>query len=549
MAAFFLGIAGTLWALPARATQGNGSADVNCDTCIEGNDSTLVVNPFNVQQLNPTHPRVGANAHGYAADLDIAEDVRQHRCLGNLAPVADAGSDVSAVVGVPVLFDGANSLDPDGAIAEFVWDFNDGNEVSAVQSEHAFAAAGLYAVTLAVVDDCNAVDSETIVVTVTEDEPGPSEITADFAIDPSVGEVHVPMTFAATAPPAQVMMYLWNFSDGGGAYGQAVTHAFEYAGAYSATLTVITNEGVVLTNTRDFSVSPGLRFLKVMTDNSFGEPRGIALVGNTVWAAGEPAVATADVTDPANPVLLGSVQLSGIPWSVDARDDLVAVAALSGGVYFFDAQQPVSFAQLGRFKTGMIDGSYAYDAKLIGDYAYVSCQSDLKIVDIANPASPILVASLPGVRAAHVRMVKSRAYVRDAVLGGYRIFNVSNPHSPVQTGTFLTAGNAVDVSCDGDILAIAESTGIEIFDIANADSPVRLSVMSFAGGGVYGVAIRGDFLYVSHGGRVTKLDIGDPSAPSVFDWVQTNRQMFYLRRDAEFLYSAVVGGVTATLAP
>jgi hypothetical protein len=51
------------------------------------------------------------------------------------------------------VFDGSTSSDVDGTIAEFAWDFGDGNTGTGVNPTHTYAAPGDYTVSLTVTDD------------------------------------------------------------------------------------------------------------------------------------------------------------------------------------------------------------------------------------------------------------------------------------------------------------------------------------------------------------------------------------------------------------
>ena len=59
-------------------------------------------------------------------------------------------------------FDGSGSSDPDGTIMSYDWDFGDGTVVldAGPTPTHAYAAVGLYNVTLTVTDDAGTSDSD-----------------------------------------------------------------------------------------------------------------------------------------------------------------------------------------------------------------------------------------------------------------------------------------------------------------------------------------------------------------------------------------------------
>jgi hypothetical protein len=86
--------------------------------------------------------------------------------VGNLEPVADAGSDTQAQLGnlggagAVVSFDASASFDPDGVIVGYQWDFDDGiiAPVSPVaQANHNYAFAGTFFPVLKVYDNGNGI--------------------------------------------------------------------------------------------------------------------------------------------------------------------------------------------------------------------------------------------------------------------------------------------------------------------------------------------------------------------------------------------------------
>ena len=66
----------------------------------------------------------------------------------------------------PVTFDASESYDPDGEIAEYVWDFGDGTTATGRRVEHVFPQRRQYQVTLTVIDDDGAENRTVRTVTV-----------------------------------------------------------------------------------------------------------------------------------------------------------------------------------------------------------------------------------------------------------------------------------------------------------------------------------------------------------------------------------------------
>jgi len=101
------------------------------------------------------------------------DDVRIMTNAANQPPVANAGADQSAKVGVPVFFDGSASSDPDDDPLTYSWDFGD-DAVSIGTSEpyasHTYNQAGTYIATLTVTDGFLN-DDDTVLVTVAANQP------------------------------------------------------------------------------------------------------------------------------------------------------------------------------------------------------------------------------------------------------------------------------------------------------------------------------------------------------------------------------------------
>ncbi len=70
----------------------------------------------------------------------------------NRIPVPDAGGPYSGPVGVPLVFNGSRSNDPDGDPLTFTWHFGDGMTGTGVNPQHAYPAEGTFFVTLVVND-------------------------------------------------------------------------------------------------------------------------------------------------------------------------------------------------------------------------------------------------------------------------------------------------------------------------------------------------------------------------------------------------------------
>jgi chitodextrinase len=71
----------------------------------------------------------------------------------NQAALCDGGGPYEGVAGAALSFDASGSSDADGQIVSYEWTFGDGSTGNGASAQHAYAAAGAYAVSLCVTDD------------------------------------------------------------------------------------------------------------------------------------------------------------------------------------------------------------------------------------------------------------------------------------------------------------------------------------------------------------------------------------------------------------
>jgi PKD repeat protein len=162
--------------------------------------------------------------------------------LGDLPPVAIAGGPYTGSVELFITFDGSASIDPDGTIVAYDWDFGDGLISSGATPSHAYSADGVYNVILTVTDDSGATDSgDTVAVIGSGNLPPVANANGPYA-----GEVGAVVTFDGTGsidPEGSTLTYEWDFGDANSGSGPAPTHTYTVAGVYNVTLTVTDDSG------------------------------------------------------------------------------------------------------------------------------------------------------------------------------------------------------------------------------------------------------------------------------------------------------------------
>ncbi|HEY3353408.1 MAG TPA: PKD domain-containing protein [Polyangia bacterium] len=220
-------------------------------------DGTIVSYDWNfgdgsAHAATPTATHSYASTGTYTVTLTVTDDQGASgtdTCVitvaTNLPPAANAGPDQFVAVGATVNFDGGASSDADGTIVGYAWSFGDGSAPGSGRTvSHAYAASGVYTVTLTVTDNRGATGTDTAAVVVgggtTNQRPtaaagGPYTAAAGQALQVSGAGSH--------DPDGTIVAYAWDFGDGATGTGGTASHTYAAAGTYLLKLTVTDNGG------------------------------------------------------------------------------------------------------------------------------------------------------------------------------------------------------------------------------------------------------------------------------------------------------------------
>ncbi len=162
-----------------------------------------------------------------------------------------------------------------------------------------------------------------------------------------------------------------------------------------------------------------------------GDAYGIAIDGDTACVAnGEAGIFFADIEDPATPRLLSVLALPGSSRHVEFRGSLVFVSAGQGG---------------------------------------------LCVIDASDPEQPVLLSVYDDLDSAgHMLFDGQRLFLRTHT-GGITVLDVSDPLLPEPIGTISTPGHPGELQIDGDILYVADSSTLEVFDVSALEAVASLA--------------------------------------------------------------------------
>lgn len=254
-----------------------------------------------------------------------------------------------------------------------------------------------------------------------------------------------------------------------------------------------------------------------------GSAANLALVGTTLYLLDAWRLKVVDVSDPAEPRELASVETPVRGSCIAAAGSRVYFAGYGDdSVYVVDASDPSAPRIAGEV--------YDFDFNVCGlaaagDIVYAASQEGsgdpLFVVDASDPTNPRIMGSaytwFPGLA---VAIDGDHAFVTRAE-AGLAIVDVSDPSHPTLVGSVGTPGGlGWDVTVAGDHAYVADGArGLQVIDVANPVAPPLLGTLETSAP-FHGVVVSGTTAYAasgSHGLQV--IDVSDPTAPTVIGGV------------------------------
>ncbi|MCA9986584.1 MAG: PKD domain-containing protein, partial [Anaerolineales bacterium] len=171
----------------------------------------------------------------------------------NQPPIAVAQVNVdTGIAPFNPFFSSANSSDPDGTIAAWLWDFGDGTTSTLPHPAiKVYETPGVYTVTLTVTDNDGATGSDSLTITVLEPNTNQPPVAVANA-DKTSGSAPLTVRFSSAGsfdPDGSIVAYFWDFGNGSTSTRANPRQRFTSDGTYIVTLTVTDNEGATGSDT------------------------------------------------------------------------------------------------------------------------------------------------------------------------------------------------------------------------------------------------------------------------------------------------------------
>ncbi len=195
---------------------------------------------FTSNQQNPSRPNCTlAMAGTYTCTITVGSQTNSattEAIVVYAQPHASFNA-TSVCVGQATQFTSTSTTNPSGqSIGSCQWNFGDGQTGTGQTTNHTYATAGTYQVTLTV-STGNGHCTDQITQTVTVNAAPQASFTSTTVCQGN------PTQFTSTSSGDQITSYQWNFGDSQTGAGQNASHTYTQPGTYNVTLTVQTSGG------------------------------------------------------------------------------------------------------------------------------------------------------------------------------------------------------------------------------------------------------------------------------------------------------------------
>jgi PKD repeat protein len=182
---------------------------------------------------------------GYFIDVQFTVDLSSVVSEDN-PPIAIIECEETGLEGELFYFSGISSVDSDGAILYYFWEFGDGFSSNAMNPIHKYSTQGTYQVTLSVKDNDGFTDKTSTTIQIKD-----RDTRADFIALNSEGFAPLSVQFQEKSVSFDdVKKYEWDFGNGYKSNDRNPSHTYLEPGRYTVQLTIIDVDGDTFTTTK-----------------------------------------------------------------------------------------------------------------------------------------------------------------------------------------------------------------------------------------------------------------------------------------------------------
>lgn len=169
------------------------------------------------------------------------------------------------------------------------------------------------------------------------------------------------------------------------------------------------------------------------------------------------------------------------------------------------------------------------DLWLAGTTVYTAAGGGMRIWDVGNPRSPVLLGTYPTSDAQQVQVVGTTAYLRCGFSPALHLVDVSNPSRPTRVATFGSGDifpPPTAAVVDGMTCYFAQGATFDVVDFSVAAVPRVLGSCELPSDSPKVMVVRGSHVFVSYWGGLCVVDVAAPDNPIVLSEVATGVSNF-----------------------
>jgi hypothetical protein len=280
-----------------------------------------------------------------------------------------------------------------------------------------------------------------------------------------------------------------------------------------------------------------------------------------------------DITHPTSMAVVSATSITGFinygQSGIRAQGQYVYLVSSTGTastnlLQIYDLSNPYAPAFAGSVQVPLygiglwVSGEYAYVISYVGD----SFASTLEVVDVSNPASPTIVGSTDtgtaGLHVADIKVVGNYAYVAGQSGGQSEllVFDIANPALPYLLSSLPVAHSPQGLDVEGSYLyeTIYDGNSLNIYDISNPSSLSQVGTASLIGTcKPQDVTVEGSTAYVAcyTNSSVAVVDVSHPTSPSVNGYISlpAASSPIFLKSKGRYVYSIsnTLGGMLSVI--
>jgi hypothetical protein len=261
-----------------------------------------------------------------------------------------------------------------------------------------------------------------------------------------------------------------------------------------------------------------------------GPCNGVDVAGQFAYIGEGPNFTILDISNPASPVKIGGIRLD-LVGGISVSDGVACVHnGLNSELVVVDVSNPAQPLVRAHYPVRGMNDVY-----LTGRHAFVATAQDLRIVDVTDASSPTTTGGFYG-RGQSVFVAGQRAYLG---MYGLWVLDVSDPNSPTIVSYYDLDSNVRGIHVSNGIACVIGSK-LHIVDITDPSSPTLRSRYDIEGSGVH---VSNGFAYVAGSYRGLQiLDISNPSSPTLVGTYETSGYARNVTVSGGLAYVASGGG-------